>query len=165
MQLNSSTRITKNAERPWTKQQWLTFFFKIVRGLSHAVLVNEFLTPVSSKRLIKPRNPTDFKTTNIVIDHAKNNSQSYRVDPTKTAVCYSIFPKTTIDWNNLEQEKVSSKTVNNFKTQISSAPKTLSALPLSADAILKIGSCRHIALIVRIKIKIKKDLHCSRPKQ
>ena len=109
----------------------------------------------------------DFKTMNIVIDHAKNNSQSYtyRVDPTKTAVCYSFFPRTTIDWNNLEQEKVSSKTVNNFKTQISFAPKTLSALPLSADAIPKIGSCRHIALIVRIMIKIKKDLHCSRPKQ
>ena len=53
---------------------------------------------------IKPWNPTDFKTTNIVIDHARNNSQSYTVDPRKTAIDrYSFFPapRTTIDWNNL----------------------------------------------------------------
>ena len=42
---------------------------------------------------IKPWNPTDFKTTNIVIDHARNNSQSYTVDPRKTATDrYSFFP-------------------------------------------------------------------------
>ena len=38
---------------------------KAVRGLTPAIPANEFLTPVNSKRLIKPRNPTDFKTTNI----------------------------------------------------------------------------------------------------
>ena len=56
---------------------------KAVRGLTPAIPANEFLTPVNSKRLIKPRNPTDFKKTNIVIDHARNNSHSYRVDPSK----------------------------------------------------------------------------------
>ena len=62
---------------------------------------NEFLTPVNSKRLIKPRNPKDFMTTNIVTDHARNNSQSYRVAPTKTAVYrYSFFPQ---DYHRLEQ--------------------------------------------------------------
>ena len=70
----------------WRQHQWLTFFSKIVRRLTHAIHANEFLTPISSKRLIKPRSPTDFKTTNIVTDHARNNSQSYRVDPAKTAV-------------------------------------------------------------------------------
>ena len=67
----------------------------------------------------------DFKTTNIVIliDHARNNSQSYRVDPSKIAVFrYSFFPRTTIDWNNLEQEIVSSKTLESFQTQISHCP-------------------------------------------
>ena len=80
------------------KQQRLTFF-KIVRGLTPTTLANEFLTPINSKRLIKLRNPMDFKTTNIVADHARNNSQSYRVDPTKTAVYrYSFFsPRTTIN--------------------------------------------------------------------
>ena len=87
------------------KQQRLTLFFKIVWGLTPAIPPNEFLTPINSKRLIKPRNPKDFNITNIVTDHARNNSQSYRVDPTKTAVYkYSFFPRTTIDWNNLEQE-------------------------------------------------------------
>ena len=66
---------------------------------------NEFLTPINSKRLIKPRNLKDFKTTNILTDHARNNSQNYRVDLTKTVVYrYSFFPRTTIDWNNLEKE-------------------------------------------------------------
>ena len=33
--------------------------------------------------------------------------RSYRVDPTETAVYrYSFFPRTAIDWNNLEQEIV-----------------------------------------------------------
>ena len=85
----------------------------------------QFLTPISTKRLIKPRNPTDFKTTNIVTDHARNNSQSYRVDPTKIAVYrYSPPPssRTTIDWNILEQETVSSKTAESSKTQISHCP-------------------------------------------
>ena len=98
----------QHAEKPqnrW-KQQRLTLFCKIiiiidnfyialfsgvpkltalmiVRGLTPAIPANEFLTPVNSKRLIKPRNPTDFKTTNIVIDHARNNSHSYRLDPSK----------------------------------------------------------------------------------
>ncbi|WP_419583667.1 hypothetical protein [Thiolapillus sp.] len=40
------------------KQQRLAFFFKTVRGLISA---NEYLTPVRSKRLMKPRNPKDFK--------------------------------------------------------------------------------------------------------
>ena len=57
-----------------------------VRGLTPAIPAKGFLTPISSKRLIKPRSPTDFKTKNIVTDHARNNSQSYRVDPAKTAV-------------------------------------------------------------------------------
>ena len=113
------------------KQQRLTFFCKIVRGLTHAIPANEFLTPVNSKRLIKPRNPTDFKTTNRVIDHARNNSHSYRVDPLKTAVYrYSFFPRTTIDWNNLEQEIVRSKTSESFKTQISRCPWNIGCSPL-----------------------------------
>ena len=84
---------------------------------------NEFLTPINSKRLIKPRNLKDFKTTNIVTDHARNNSQTYRVDLTKTVVYrYSFPPRTAIDWNNLEQEAVSSKRLESFKTQISCCP-------------------------------------------
>ena len=105
------------------KQQCLTLFCKIVRGLTPAIPANEFLTPVNFKRLIKPRSPTDGKTTNIVIDHARTNSHSYRVDPSKTAVYrYSFCSRTTIDWNNLEQEIVSSKTSDSFKTQISRCP-------------------------------------------
>ena len=44
------------------KQQQLTLFFKIVRGLTPAIPANEVLTLINSKRLIKPRNPTNFKT-------------------------------------------------------------------------------------------------------
>ena len=67
-----------------------------------------FWAPISSKILTKPPNPADLKTTNIVTDHARNNSlYFYRADSTKTAVYrYSFCPRTTIDWNNLEKEIV-----------------------------------------------------------
>ena len=45
---------------------------------------------MSFKRLIKIRNSKGFKIANIVIDHARNNSHSYRVGPTTTAV-YRFF--------------------------------------------------------------------------
>ena len=84
------------------------------------------------------------KTNYIVTDHARNNSQSYRVDLTKTVVYkYSFFPRTTIDWNNLEQEIVSSKTLASNL----SLPLKHQVLPtLSADAIPKIRSCQRIGL-------------------
>ena len=47
------------------KRQRLTLFFKTVRWLTPANTAHEFLTTVNCKRLIKPRNPADFKTTNI----------------------------------------------------------------------------------------------------
>ena len=71
------------------KQQWLPFLQD--RGLTPAIPPNEFLTPTNSKRLIKPRNLKDFKTTNIVTDHARNNPQSYRVDLTKTVFIDILF--------------------------------------------------------------------------
>ena len=43
------------------KQQRLTFVFKMVRGLTPETPANEFLTPISFKRLIEPRNPTVSK--------------------------------------------------------------------------------------------------------
>ena len=52
-----------------------------------------------------------------------SHNNAYRVDPSKTAVHkYFVFPRTIIDWNNLEQEKVSSKTSESFKTQIPHCP-------------------------------------------
>ena len=88
---------------------------------------NEFLRPVNSKRLIKPRNPTNIVTAR----PCKKTTQSYRVDPTKTAdYKKKKIPRTTIDWNNLEQEIVSSKTSENFKTQISHCPWNIKCSPL-----------------------------------
>ena len=102
----SRFRIERNSN------DWRSSSTETVRGLTPALPANEFLTPISSGRPIKPWigwNPTDFKTTNIVINHARNNSQSYTVDPRKTAIDrYSFFPgsRPTIDWNNLEREIV-----------------------------------------------------------
>ena len=70
-----------------------SLFFKMVRGLTPAIPPNEFLTPINSKRLIKPRNPKDFKTTNIVTDPARNNLQSYRADLQKLlSIDILLFP-------------------------------------------------------------------------
>ena len=55
------------------KRQRLTFFFKAARCLTPAIPVNYFFTPVTLTD--QTPNLTDFKTTNTVIDHARNNSQ------------------------------------------------------------------------------------------
>ena len=55
------------------KRQRLTFFFKAARCLTPAIPVIFFFTPVTLTD--QTPNLTDFKTTNTVIDHARNNSQ------------------------------------------------------------------------------------------
>ena len=52
---------------------------------------------------------------------------------------YSLFPRTTIGWNNLEQE-IAAKHYKVSKHKSLAVPKTASAPPLSAHAISKIGS-------------------------
>ena len=61
--------------------------------MTPAIPANEFLTLINSKRLIKPTNPTDFKTTNIVVDHARNNSQSR----SNKNCCLQVFFETVAD--------------------------------------------------------------------
>ena len=88
----SRFRIEENSnDRPSSSRQSqrLTLLLKTVRRLTpNCPSKWDFDRSINSKRLVKPRNPTcfNFKTTNTVINHARNNSQSYRVHPTKTAV-------------------------------------------------------------------------------
>ena len=60
-----------------------------------------------------------FKTTNIVRNHTRKNSPSYIVETTKTpAYKNSFFPRTIINWNNLEKGVITSDTVAAFCSKL-----------------------------------------------
>ena len=61
----------------------------------------------------------DFKTTNIVQNHARKNVQCYVVETTKTpAYRNSFFPRTIINWNNLEEDTITSDTIAAFRSKL-----------------------------------------------
>ena len=67
--------------------------------------------------------------------HARNNSQCFSVDFAKTVEYRKSFllfsPRTTIDWNNLNEEAVTIQTVEHLKGHISRYPKVTKCSPLS----------------------------------
>ena len=71
------------------------------RGLTPTISASEFWTLINSKGLVQPRNPTDFTTTNrpckkqLSVLQSRFNKNCYQ------QILY-LFPRTTIDWNNLE---------------------------------------------------------------
>jgi len=88
-----------------------------------------FFTPVSSKRLIRPKTPTDFKTTNTVVERKKPEKKPKKKhDATKAAVYRNFFSFFLSffffqDHHRLEQSKsVSTETIESLKEQISRSP-------------------------------------------
>ena len=102
------------------RQLRLASFYKIVEGLVPALPADQYLTPIpGSKRTIKATSFPDFISTNIVERHQTLNTRSYQVKPKNTDQFeYSFFPRTTIDWNQLPEDTVRSKTTQTFKTKI-----------------------------------------------
>ena len=80
----------------------------------------DFLTPVrQSKRRITPKHFKDFKADNIVEQYSIKNSMCFTPIQCKTQLYKnSFFPKTLIEWNNLEESVVRADTVDTFRSTV-----------------------------------------------
>jgi hypothetical protein len=101
------------------RMQRLILFYKVVEGKVPALPFHEFLTPIRNKRKVRARDLSDFEHTHFVSTYAHNNSRGFKVDTCKTTnYKQSFFIRTTIDWNNLEDDVVKCPSVETFKTAI-----------------------------------------------
>jgi hypothetical protein len=76
---------------------------------------HEFLTPIRNKRKVRARDLSDFEHTNFVSTYSQNNSRGFKVDNCKTTnYRHSFFIRTTIDWNNLDNDIVKCFRVETF---------------------------------------------------
>ena len=97
----------------------LLFLFKIAEGLTPAIRSDTYLVPERPKRSIKPKQFKDFTCHNIVERYASLNNRCFKLphcntDPYK----YSLFPRTIVDWNNLDEDIVNASTVDAFKAAL-----------------------------------------------
>ena len=98
------------------KKARLTFFFKVAEGLVPAMPPLAYLTPIRGKRLIRPKQFTDCVSSNIITKQAVNHHKCYQTIQCKSDTYKnSFFPKTVIDWNNLDTKVVCAETVQSFR--------------------------------------------------
>jgi hypothetical protein len=106
------------------KQQRLIFFYKVAEGQIPAMPSSDFITRNEGKRLIRPKKFDNCISTNIVTRQSRINSKSVKVPEAKSEQYKNyFFVRTAIDWNNLEDNIVQSKTTEDFKTAIFSCQR------------------------------------------
>ena len=97
----------------------LTSFFKVVEGLVPALPISNFLTKARPKRNIKAKKIENFKAEHFVERHVQNHSKCYTVRHSNTEqLKNSYFVQTTLAWNQLPTEVVSSTSPEVFKAKI-----------------------------------------------
>ena len=108
------------------KQQRLAFFYKIVGGQFPALKPENYLQPIRNKRKIKPKVDPDFQTVNIVEKMARTNTRCYEViqprrnaTPQTTPYTTSFFPRTSKDWNALDEATVHAESIEEFRRLLS----------------------------------------------
>ena len=103
------------------KQLRLIFMFKVVEGLVPAMPSDQFFKPRNTnKRHIKTRKFENCVSNNLVERSATNNSKPYVVPRSFTdQFRNSFFVRTVNDWNQLEEDCVTSTTIEQFKKRIS----------------------------------------------
>ena len=108
------------------KQQLLIFFYKVAEGQIPAMSSSDFITRNEGKRQIRPKKFDNCISTNIVTRQSRINSKSIKIPEAKSEQYNnSFFVRTAIDWNNLEDNIVQSKTTEDFKTAIFSCQRSL----------------------------------------
>jgi hypothetical protein len=117
------TRILKQLELPTLQERRqmarLTFFYKVTEGLVPAMPIDTYLTPIRGKRQIRPKTFSDFTTVNLVERSAINHTKCFRpVQCNSDIYRHSFFPKTIIEWNNLDSSVVYAKSTDSFKRAI-----------------------------------------------
>ena len=119
------TEMLKNLELPSLqerrRQLRLTMFYKIANNLVPALPENNFMSKISNKRQIKPKFFKDHVISNITHRQARQNNQCYQAQPPNPQSPQrqkSFFPKTIIEWNQLDQETIDSKTPEGFRRRL-----------------------------------------------
>ena len=108
------------------KQQRLIFFYKVAEGQIPAMSSSDFITRNEGKRQIRPKKFDNCISTNIVTRQSRINSKSIKIPEAKSEQYNnSFFVRTAIDWNNLDENIVQSKTTEDFKTAIFSCQRSL----------------------------------------
>jgi len=102
----------------------LIFFFKVVEGLVPAIPPERFLIPQrAGRRIRRPARP-DFLETNPIQNYTRNNDRCYKVPESKTQEHkHSFFPKTIVEWNQLDDRLVNSGTTEAFKQALATAKR------------------------------------------
>jgi hypothetical protein len=115
------------------KNQRLAFFFKVVGEQLPGIPSEKYLLPIRGKRLIKPKNDPQFMTHNIVNQMARKNTKCYSLRqqssgkpiqreetiPQSEVDKNSFFPRTTREWNNLEDNIATAESIETFKKRLS----------------------------------------------
>ena len=101
------------------KQLRLSLFYRVVEGTVPALPMQQFLEEQRQGRRIRAVQHSDHHSVNIVSGYARNNSRPFIVPYGRTEQFRSsFFVKTAQDWNQLEDNIVTSKSLGIFKTKI-----------------------------------------------
>ena len=101
------------------QQLRLTFLFKVVEGLVPAMPPEHLFTFSKAGRKIRPKRNSSFETSNIVNRYTRNNNRSLEIKPCRTSQQRnSIFIRTAVEWNHLDDSTVNLKTTAAFKAKI-----------------------------------------------
>ena len=96
----------------------LSLYYRVVEGLAPALPPEKFLQQQRPGRLIRTRQ-LDGKSSNPVNNYARHNDKPYAVPHCNTIERQnSFFPRTTVDWNRLENEVVHADSINRFRALV-----------------------------------------------
>ena len=91
----------------------------MVEGLVPANKPEDYLTKSRQGRTIKPKLFDDYVNTNIVENSVKNNTKSFdRIQCNTDQYRNSLFSKTILEWNHLDENIVSATSVESFKSAL-----------------------------------------------
>ncbi|XP_071166247.1 uncharacterized protein [Mytilus edulis] len=101
------------------QQQRLIFFFKVVERKIPALPPDDLIQFHRPKRQIKATTYNNFVTKNIIDHQVRNNKRAVIVPTSKTEQYKnSIFVRTAINWNHLEDSVVCATTTEEFKSAL-----------------------------------------------
>ena len=119
----SVTQMLKDQKLPSLKERRkdkrLLLMYNLSKGLVPAIPSNEYLKPITSKRKIKAKTFSDYKSDNIIKRHQILHDNCYQLPQTRTVVYKnSFFPKTISEWNKLPKFVVESGSKDIFKDRL-----------------------------------------------
>ena len=115
----SMTRMLDDLDLPLLQtrrqHQRLIFFYKVVEGQIPAIPPHEYIRHQKPKRHIRAKTFKDCETTNIINSQVRNNTRAVVVEHSNTEQHKSsLFIRTAIVWNHLENSLVTAKTTEEF---------------------------------------------------